>query len=286
MVHRHHETNDRQDARAIARVLRDPLYEVIPLKNAIPQSAFLPAGATVSVTASPSKGMDATLDLAAELREHGFAVVPHLSARLTRDHDHLESMLDRIDGLGIERVFVVGGDAPDHGAFSDGLSLLEAMDEIGHDLTVGIPAYPEGHPIIPTDAMQQALADKAAHASSMTTQMTFSADAITDWIRAERDRGNDLPVVLGIPGVVSRLRLLEISAKIGVGDSMRFLRKNRATAARFVTPRSQSAQGLLEDLGSSLGDPDLDIAGVHIYTFNACDTTEAWRLRFLEEIEG
>ena len=44
--------------------LRAPTFELIPLKNAMDQAAHLPAGATVSVTASPTKGLEATVELA------------------------------------------------------------------------------------------------------------------------------------------------------------------------------------------------------------------------------
>ena len=57
----------------------------MPLKNALEQAAFLPAGATVSVTASPAKGIEATVALCEQLQALGFRAVPHLSARMIRD---------------------------------------------------------------------------------------------------------------------------------------------------------------------------------------------------------
>ena len=46
------------------RALEDPIFELLPLKNLPDQVPHLPAGARVSVTASPAKGIDATLDWA------------------------------------------------------------------------------------------------------------------------------------------------------------------------------------------------------------------------------
>ena len=46
---------------ALARILTRPTFELVPLKNALDQAAALPAGATVSVTASPAKGLEATV---------------------------------------------------------------------------------------------------------------------------------------------------------------------------------------------------------------------------------
>jgi len=272
------------DSAGIRRVLQNPIFELIPLKNALDQAKFLPDGATVSVTASPAKGMDATLDLAEQLHDMGFDVVPHLSARLTSDRAHLERMLDRLDTLEVTQVFVVGGDGDGPGEFHDGLSLLVAMNDIGHDMTVGVAGYPEGHAFIPDAALERALSDKQRYAASMTTQMCFSGDAIARWIPQQRANEIRLPVILGIPGVTNRLRLLKISARIGVGDSIRFLRKNASTAARFVQPGNSNPAELLESLGHRLDDPLMNIEGVHIYTFNSCDTTEAWRQQYLDEL--
>ncbi|GMQ94677.1 MAG: methylenetetrahydrofolate reductase [Acidimicrobiia bacterium] len=270
------------DSAAIRRVLQNPIFELIPLKNVLDQAKFLPDGATVSVTASPAKGMDATLDLSEQLQDMGFDVVPHLSARLISDRAHLERILDRLDTLGVTQVFVVGGDGDAPGEFYDGLSLLMAMKHIGHDMTVGVPSYPEGHPFIPDAALDRALSEKQPYAGSMTTQMCFSGETIAGWIPQQRANEIRLPVILGIPGVANGLRLLKISARIGVGDSIRFLRKNVSTAARFVKPGSSNPAELLESLGHRLDDPLMNIEGVHIYTFNSCDTTEAWRQQYLD----
>src|ERR1700690_2312989 len=146
---------------AIAGLLGAPLFELIPLKSVDPQLAFLPAGATVSVTASPAKGIEATVELSARLADRGFSAVPHLSARMIRDRAHLRTLLASLAAAGIRQVFVVGGDSAEPGEFPDGLSLLRALAELGHPFTeVGIPGYPEGHPTIPDDRLLAGLAEK------------------------------------------------------------------------------------------------------------------------------
>jgi len=277
---------DRPTRDAIRRVLANPIFELIPLKNVIADASHLPQGATVSVTASPAKGMEATMDLCEELSEMGFDVVPHLSARLTEDRQELETILERSRSLQMTRAFVVGGDAADPGEFLDGYSLLSAMQEIGHPFSeIGIPSYPEGHAEIPDDALDQALLDKQPFADSMTTQMCFSGEAIEGWAKRQRAAGVTLPLILGMPGVADRMRLLKISARIGVGDSLRFLRKNTGAAAKFVMPGGYNPAELLEEVGSTLDDPEMDVTGVHVYTFNSCEATEEWRLGYLEELE-
>lgn len=271
-------------AAAVRSLLEDPIFEVIPLSNASEQVASLPTGARVSVTASPNKTLDESLDLCAEFLDRGFRVTPHLSARMTQDIGHVERLLGRIGELGITSVFVVGGDAEFTGEFYDGLSLLQAMDKVGHHLEVGIPSYPEGHPDIPDDSLAGALRDKEEYAGWLTTQMCFDGEALDGWLRLTRSEGIGLPAVLGLPGPADRKRLLGISARIGVGRSMSFLRKNTGLVSAFVRPGGYDPLDLLVELGDRLADPHLDIDGLHIYTFNQCDATAAWREQILERL--
>lgn len=270
---------------AIRRVLQDPVFEVIPLKNVLEQATFLPDGATVSVTASPAMTLEDTLDLAAELQQRRYSPIPHLSARMTRDRAHLEALMQRISELGISRVFVVGGDAEFNGEFFDAESLLTAMTEIGHDIgEIGIGSYPEGHHIFDEATATAALHAKQPYATSMTTQMCFDSDAITSWLETVRTDGIELPVYLGIPGVADRLKLMKIAARIGVGQSARFLAHNRRLIRTIVQPSGYSADELLEDMADTLAADWSDIAGVHIYTFNQVDTTERWRRQYLADL--
>ena len=111
------------------------------------------------------------------------------------------------------------------------------MAELGHPFTeIGIPGYPQGHPTIPDDRLLAALADKQPFATSMTTQLCFDPAAIRRWLLARRAAGIGLPVVLGIPGVAELHKLIEISARIGVRDSRRFLSKNTALVGRLLRP--------------------------------------------------
>jgi methylenetetrahydrofolate reductase (NADPH) len=264
---------------AFQRALADPTWELIPLKNAREQAAALPRRATVSVTASPAKGIEATVDLAIELERAGFRAVPHLSARMIRDEHHLANLVATLIDAGIDRAFVVGGDAETPGAFGDGLSLLQAMSDLGIlPREVGIPCYPQGHPTIPDDKLLAALEAKARYATSMTTQLCFDAKAIATWLADRRTRGITLPVRLGIPGVAEIPKLLSISARIGVKDASKFVLKN----ARFVGALLRSGgtyrpTALVNKLAPLIADPAASVLGFHIYTFNNVAATAEWR---------
>lgn len=263
----------------LARILEHPTFEVLPLKSVGRQVASLPPGARVSVTASPGKGLEATVDLAVTLEAAGFEAVPHLSARMVRDRAHLRSLLARMADGGIDRAFVVGGDATDPGDFPDGLSLLRAIADAGAPLaSTGIPCYPDGHAFIPPERLLAALRDKAPFAAYMTTQLCFDSRAIETWIRARRAEGLMLPVVLGIPGVTEPHRLLTISARIGVRDASRFLLKNAGFVARLARSGGfYRPDALLRGLAPLVADPAANVGGVHLYTFNQVAPTAAWR---------
>jgi len=269
---------------ALIALLGDMTYELIPLSNVLAQSEYLPEGARVSVTASPAKGMQATVDLALELQQRGFDVVPHISARLTQDRAELESILKQVTGAEIKKAFVVGGDADPPGEFFDGLSILKAMGEIGHDLTIGIPSYPEGHHFISDEAINEALVYKQPYASSMTTQMCFKPQTIADWIGEQRARGVELPIAVGIPGVAELRKLIGISARIGVGDSMKFLTKNTNLVGKLVRPGGYSPDDLLMGLSGVFADDYSNVIDLHCYTFNQVESTEDWRHKMLESL--
>lgn len=264
---------------ALARVLADPTFELIPLKNVHEQAAAIPRGRTVSVTASPGKTIETTVELAIELEAAGLRAIPHLSARMIRDRAHLAAILDRLEEAHIDRAFVVGGDADEPGEFLDGLSLLRAMAELGRlPSELGCPCYPQGHPDIPDAALAQALREKSELVQYMTTQLCFDPKAIAAFIAARRAEGNTLQVKLGIPGVAEIPKLLSISARIGVKDASKFVMKN----ARFVGQLLKSGgvyrpNELMRKLAPLIADPAADVIGLHVYTFNNVPATEDWR---------
>jgi methylenetetrahydrofolate reductase (NADPH) len=235
------------------------------------------------VTASPAKGLEATVELAAALEARGFRAIPHLSARMVRDRAHLRELLIRLADAGIDRAFVVGGDAEEPGEFLDALALLRAMADLGNSPRhLGIGCYPQGHAAIPEDALLRALHDKAPFAEYMATQLCFDPKAIGAFIAARRAEGITLPVKVGLPGVAEVTRLLSISARIGVRDTGRFLSKNASFVGQLLTSGGiYRPTGLLEQLAPLLADPRADVIGLHVYTFNQVEATEAWRRGYL-----
>jgi methylenetetrahydrofolate reductase (NADPH) len=269
---------------ALAALLRSARFELIPLGDALERAEALPPGAATTVTASPSHGIEATIDLCEGLTRRGHDATPHLAAHMFRDRTHLAEVLDRCRDVGLRSAFVIGGDAKDRGELHDGVALLRAMDELGHPFTsIGVAGYPEGHPAIPEERLMTALLEKQSHAASVTTQMTFDGEAIAAWIRRIRAAGVNLPVVVGVTGAVKIRRLVRVASRIGVGGSLRYLQKNRQLLHLLVR-RTYTADRLLRSLGPTLTDPSADVRGIHVFTFNQVAETVAWHRRSLDEL--
>lgn len=261
--------------------LRRPRFEIIPMKGVEEEIPHLPAGATVTVTASPTKGIEATLELVAQLRRQGHHVVPHLAARLMPSPAHVREVIDRVDQLGITEVFVIAGDAAvPAGPFEGAADLLEAMAGLGHPFTeVGITGYPESHAFLSDTVTIDSMARKAPHATYIVSQICYDPAVIAWWVGAVRARGVALPIYLGLPGAVDRARLLSISLRIGLGDSLRFLRKQSGLASRLLT--GYTPDELLAALAPVVAQDGNGVVGWHLFTFNAVASTEQWRQRLL-----
>jgi methylenetetrahydrofolate reductase (NADH) len=264
-------------------------YEVLPTVSVVDDVyAALPGGATVTVTASPSKGLEATLDTAERLAGLGFDVVPHLAARMIAGPRQLAEITSRLEGAGITKVFVPGGDAdPQAGAYTSALQVLEDLANGRRPFTeVGITGYPESHPSIDDDLTIQAMWDKRRHATQIVSNLAFDPDVLTAWVRRVRARDVRLPILVGLPGPVERAKLLRVATKIGVGESARFLAKNANVFARIAGPGGYDPIRFLGRAAATLGRENLNIAGLHLFTFNQVAETEAWRMSQLNRLHN
>lgn len=242
---------------------------------------------TVTITSSPTRGVEATLALAELLIGHGYRVVPHLAARLIAGRAQLTEVLARIEALGVRDVFVVAGDiAEPVGPFEGAADLLREMAELRHGLeAVGITGYPESHAFISDETTIQAMFDKAPYATYIVSQICFDASVITTWLRRVRDRGVQLPIYVGLPGPVAPVKLLRLSARIGLGESARFLRRHGSWIGRLTLPRGYRPGSLLKQLAPALERPENGVAGLHLFTFNELAQTEQWRRAELARLD-
>jgi methylenetetrahydrofolate reductase (NADPH) len=264
----------------LADLLSRPRYEVLPLDGIEEQVLeHVPHDVKLTVTVSPRRGIGHTLDLVERLAGHGYAVAPHISARLVADRSHLAEIVARLATTGVRDVFVVAGDAAEPaGAFDGAAPLLEATAELGHPFDeVGITGYPESHPVIADETTIQAMFDKARFATYIVSQICFDTRVTVAWMNEVWRRGTRLPIHVGIPGAVPRAKLMRISARIGLGDSARFLRTHGSMVTRLLRPAGFDPDSLIAGLEPLLADPEPKLGGFHVFTFNDVSDTERWR---------
>jgi methylenetetrahydrofolate reductase (NADPH) len=76
-------------------------------------------------------------------------------------------------------------------------------------------------------------------------------------------------------------KLLKISRKVGVGDSVKFLRKTTGIfgfVKELVGSRGRyKPDDLIDGLAPYVDDDTYKIRGIHVYTFNQTDDLERWR---------
>ncbi|MER5204069.1 5,10-methylenetetrahydrofolate reductase [Streptomyces sp. NPDC002825] len=275
-------------ATAGLRALLDSVrYEVLPAKSTEDKVlAHVPRDVVVTVTASPVKGLEPTLDLTGRLAANGYRAVPHVPARLLRDEAHLKDVVDRLREAGVDDVFVPAGDAdPPAGAYDGALPVLRRLSELGRPFArVGVTGYPESHPLIHDDVTVQAMWDKREHATYIVSNLCFDPRVLGEWIARIRRRDITLPVHLGVAGPVQRAKLLAMATKIGVGESTRFLTRHASWFLRFATPGGYSPERLLARGEKALTAPSAGVAGLHLFTFNQIAETERWRRTVIDRL--
>jgi methylenetetrahydrofolate reductase (NADH) len=275
--------------RHLADALERSRYEVIPMGGIEARvGSHVPAGSTLTVTCSPGKGPDRTLDVAEHLRSAGYEVVPHLSARTVRSRGHLQDLLGRLDAGGFSQLFVIGGDGHDPaGPYASAFDLLQGIAAEPHrPLDVGVGGYPEGHPLIDDAVLMDELVRKSALAQHVATQICFDPVRIARWIERIRERGVALPVFLGMAGVVNRRKLIEVSLRVGVGPSVKYVSKYGGLVARLMRRGGYRPDAFVTLAAPYLANPGYGIIGFHVFTFNQVEATQTWRRSIVDAYGG
>ncbi|MBI4883104.1 MAG: methylenetetrahydrofolate reductase [Actinobacteria bacterium] len=265
-------------------------FEVVPLKNLEAQIEHIPASASVSVTCSPAKGLQATLDLTARLIDLGHKAVPHISARLVEDDVGVKSIAEYCNSHGIDEVFLVAGDSPQPvGEYHDVMQFLRDFLATEHGVSrIGITAYPDGHALIDAKLIhealhaKQALLAEAGVAGFASTQMCFDVDKWRSWATAERAAGFTLPLHIGVPGAIDRAKLLSMGVRLGIGASLRYVHKNSGILGLMFGPGRYDPNKLIAPLAAQADEFKID--GVHLFTFNNVQATAEWQQKTLAKL--
>jgi len=270
-----------------AAVLEEVTFDVQPSAGFDGTLAPLPGSARLGITLVPERGIGPTVERAEYAADRGYHAVPHLAPRFIADREELVGIVERLLDAGVTEIFVPGGDRDEPvGEFSSAFEMLVALEELGFEFEeVGIGGYPTGHAFLSEETIAEAIARKAPYATYITTQLCLSPEAILEWTRETRDRGVDLPVEVGIPGVVDYRRLFAMARKWGAVRPLEFLWR---TTGVFGFLRAVVASGgryepddLVAELALHFDEPAYGCRRGRLDTVKQTRDTEAWRRRKL-----
>ena len=284
--------HDSEAKAALARLLENYSAELTTRDHKSLDAAkdILRPQTRVFVAAMPRDTADDMIAAAIRLHRAGMVAIPHIVARNIRDRAMLDDMLARLSGeAGVDRAHVVGGDRDDPlGTFDSALQLLQTGLFAKYGINrIAIACYPEGHPRIPDDVLEQARADKTRVAEEqglsvwLVSQFAFEAAPIIGLARKMRAQGITDPYRVGIAGPASHATLLKYALMCGVGASLRALRERQGLTKTMLT--GETPEALLTEIALAReAEPSLGIAGVHFFTFGSLMKTAEW----VESVRG
>lgn len=245
----------------------------------------LPRGSQIYLTALPGRAVDAVVADAVALRAAGLEPVPHLAARHHADIDAIARFLSAlVADAKVERLMLIGGDAaPQPGRVKDALSVIESGVLEAHGLrTVGLPGFPDGHPLLDADDLEASLVTKTAALQRagiepyIVTQFCFDSRPILAWLDWLMKRGLHVPVRIGLAGPTSLMTWLNYARRCGVKASAEAL-ASRSGLARHAF-RSVSPDPMIRAIADATASGALGEVGAHFYAFGGVAATARWAL--------
>jgi methylenetetrahydrofolate reductase (NADPH) len=253
-------------------------------EDALRIAELLPAGTPVYVNHLPRHELPHMLAALVALRDAGLEPVPHIAARRVISRAELRGFLDQAVRLaGVAKALLIAGDvvAP-AGPYADAAALIRdgVLGDSGLK-QVGLPGYPEGHPKVPTAALNAALEEKLAGlqsqrlASYIVTQFSFAPHRIVEYCADLLRRVPTVSVYVGLAGPTTPRRLLRFAQRCGVSASLRALQAEGMRAVRLFTHVDPSAQLTAIARHARTGSAS-NVVGVHLYSFGGVAPTARW----------
>jgi methylenetetrahydrofolate reductase (NADPH) len=245
---------------------------------------LLPAGTPVYVNHMPKRPLEHTVKALVALREANLEPVPHVAARRVGSRAEAEAFFAQARRLaGVAKVLLLGGDVPEPvGPYADAAALLREDFIAASGLRqVGLAGYPEGHPRIPTETLNAALADKLALARAaglephIVTQFSFAPNRIVEYCADLARRAPGVPVYVGLAGPTSPVQLVRFAQRCGVSASLRALQAEGMRAVKLFTHVDPADQlmALAQHIRSGSAS---NVVGVHLYSFGGVARTARW----------
>jgi methylenetetrahydrofolate reductase (NADPH) len=271
------------DHEALARFLGNYSVEVTA-RDADAAVHRLPPGTEVFIANLPKDSHDMLVTAAARLRRAGLIPVPHIVARKIRDRREFDDLVGRLaDEAGVDRVLALGGDRDRPiGAFDASLQLVETGTFEKYGIRqIAIACYPEGHPRIGNQVLQEVLEAKIAAiaerglAARLVSQFAFNPEPVLDFARKLRAAGVSAPLRIGVAGPARRAKLVKYAIRCGVGASLRALTERRQLLGGLLG--AETPEKLLTAIAlAHRDDPSLRLEGAHFFTFGAPEKSIEW----------
>jgi methylenetetrahydrofolate reductase (NADPH) len=233
---------------------------------------------------------DRTIRITSEIINHTkIPTVAHLTC-VGSTRDELIEILGKYRDAGIQNILALRGDpiggprAPwetTPGGFDHADQLVSLAAEIG-GFTVGVAAFPDGHPASSDDFNRDIdvlLEKERRGATFATTQFFFEAEKWSALVEALAARGSQLPIIPGILPVTNVKQLNRMAELSGVP-----IPKNIAEAFSKVDSNPDDVRKLGVDIATDLSQKLLDAGapGIHFYTMNTSTATR----EIFERIKG
>jgi methylenetetrahydrofolate reductase (NADPH) len=246
-------------------------------------AAEAPPGTPVYLSALAKNHGAGMIADAVAVREAGLEPVPHIAVRNYESRAELETVLTRFrTQADVRTALVIAGDRDQPaGPFGSALSLIASgmLEGCGIE-EVGVSGYPDGHPRIDGERLEDALAAKLEAAGKaglglhVVTQFCFDAEAIGDWLRTVRAGYPGLPVRIGLAGPAGAATLLKFALRCGVKASARGLRRNLSVMGGLMGEATPDS--IVDALAAMPLDAWEENAALHFFSFGGIGRTAKW----------
>lgn len=241
----------------------------------------LRAGTDVFLSDVPRRSDRELIGSCAHLAAAGLSPVPHVAVRRMNGPRSFERLLTQCVESGARKAMLIAGDqAVPEGPFADVAGALRSSDlrRCGID-AVAVAGYPDGHPHVSTEALDDALTTKLALLeeqglkTQIVSQFGFDPQAVGQWLaRLRRKRVRD-PVSIGMAGPATAATLTKFALRCGVRTAARGLLRDAGRLGGLLTHQPERLMG---PLAAVAGEPDHAPVQAHIFTFGSMAKAARW----------
>lgn len=249
---------------------------------------FLPAGMRVYIAHIDGTPIDDMVATAKRLTDNGYAVMPHMPARLIRDKAMFEDWVSRYSNeAGVSQALLLaGGLSSPRGELDSSLQLLETglFDRYGFK-RLHVAGHPEGNKDIDKDGttrlVDRALKFKQAYSENsdvemaIVTQFAFDAKSIIRWAERIAEAGVTLPIHLGVAGPTKLQTLIKFAISCGVGPSLSVLQRRAMDLSKLLVPYEPD-EFLTEIADYKATHPQSLIEQIHVFPLGGVRASADW----------